>query len=120
MDISRLSIDQIAESGDTLTVGALARHRDVERSDVIKAGYPLMATAAPLISDPVVRNLGTIGGSLCHADPAGDWGSVMTVDVASAVYRSAFEDTTYYFCSAGCLSRFEEDPARFVAAVPGT
>ena len=44
----------------------------------------------------------------------------MTVDVASAVYRSTFEDTTYYFCSAGCLSRFEEDPARFVAAVPGT
>ena len=44
----------------------------------------------------------------------------MTVDVASAVYRSTFGDTTYYFCSAGCLSRFEEDPARFVAAVPGT
>ena len=44
----------------------------------------------------------------------------MTVDVASAMYRSTFEDTTYYFCSAGCQSRFEEDPARFVAAVPGT
>jgi xanthine dehydrogenase accessory factor len=44
----------------------------------------------------------------------------MTVDVASAVYRSTFEDTTYYFCSAGCLARFEEDPVRFVAAVPGT
>jgi YHS domain-containing protein len=36
------------------------------------------------------------------------------------VYRSTFEDTTYYFCSAGCMARFEEDPARFVAAVPGT
>jgi xanthine dehydrogenase accessory factor len=44
----------------------------------------------------------------------------MTVDVASAVYRSTFENTTYYFCSAGCLARFEEDPVRFVAAVPGT
>jgi xanthine dehydrogenase accessory factor len=44
----------------------------------------------------------------------------MTVDVASAMYRSTFEDTTYYFCSAGCMARFEEDPARFVAAVPGT
>ena len=43
----------------------------------------------------------------------------MTVDVASAVYRSTFEDTTYYFCSAGCLTRFEENPARFAAAVPG-
>ena len=43
----------------------------------------------------------------------------MTVDVASAVYRSTFEDTTYYFCSASCLATFEEDPARFAAAVPG-
>ena len=43
----------------------------------------------------------------------------MTVDVASAVYRSTFEDTTYYFCSASCLTRFEEDPARFAAAVRG-
>jgi xanthine dehydrogenase accessory factor len=41
----------------------------------------------------------------------------MTVDVA--LYRATFEDTTYYFCSAGCLTRFEEDPARFAAAVPG-
>jgi len=89
VDISRLSMDQIAESGDTLTVGALARHRDVERSDVIKAGYPLMATAAPLISDPVVRNLGTIGGSLCHADPAGDWGSVMLALGGSVLIGSA-------------------------------
>jgi aerobic carbon-monoxide dehydrogenase medium subunit len=89
VDISRLTLDQIAESGDTLTVGALTRHRDVERSDVIKAGYPLMATAAPLISDPVVRNLGTIGGSLCHADPAGDWGSVMLALGASVVIGSS-------------------------------
>ena len=89
VDISRLTLDQIAESGGTLTVGALARHRDVERSDVIKSGYPLMATAAPLISDPVVRNLGTIGGSLCHADPAGDWGSVMLALGASVVIGSS-------------------------------
>jgi carbon-monoxide dehydrogenase medium subunit len=41
-----------------------------------------------LISDPIVRNLGTIGGSLCHADPAGDWGSVMLALDASVVLRS--------------------------------
>jgi Cu+-exporting ATPase len=40
----------------------------------------------------------------------------MTVDVASARYRSIHEGTTYYFCSAGCLQRFEEDPAVFVTA----
>jgi aerobic carbon-monoxide dehydrogenase medium subunit len=88
VDIGRLGLDEIAESGDTLAVGALARHRDLERSDVVKAGYPVMATAAPLISDPVVRNLGTIGGSLCHADPAGDWGSVMLALGASVVIAS--------------------------------
>jgi len=89
IDISRLPLGAISESGDTLMVGALARHHDLERSDVVKAGYPLMATAAPLISDPVVRNLGTIGGSLCHADPAGDWGSVMLAMQASVVIGSA-------------------------------
>jgi len=88
VDISRLAMDEITESGDTLTVGALARHHDIERSDLIKAGYELMATAAPLISDPIVRNLGTIGGSLCHADPAGDWASVMLALQASVVIGS--------------------------------
>lgn len=92
VDISRLGLDEIAEAGDVLTVGALARHRDLERSDVIEASYPVMATAAPLISDPVVRNLGTIGGSLCHADPAGDWGSVMLALGASVVIGSARGD----------------------------
>src|SRR4029450_2753262 len=46
-----------------------------------------MAAAAPLISDPIVRNLGTIGGSLCHADPAGDWGSVRVALQGSGVPR---------------------------------
>ena len=44
----------------------------------------------------------------------------MTVDVADARYRTAHEGRTYYFCSAGCMERFEEDPARFAAAVRGT
>jgi carbon-monoxide dehydrogenase medium subunit len=88
VDIGRLGLDAIAESGDRLAIGALARHRDLERSDLLKARYPGMAAAAPLISDPIVRNLGTIGGSLCHADPAGDWGSVMLALRASVVLRS--------------------------------
>jgi xanthine dehydrogenase accessory factor len=43
----------------------------------------------------------------------------MTVDVGSAVYRSTYEDATYFFCSAGCLQRFREEPARFSASVRG-
>lgn len=89
VDIGRLGIDGITEADERLTVGALARHGDLERSEVLKARYPVMAAAAPLISDPIVRNLGTIGGSLCHADPAGDWGSVMLALEASVVLRSA-------------------------------
>ena len=88
IDIGRLGMDSIAEADGRLAIGALARHRDLERSDLLEARYPVMAAAAPLISDPIVRNLGTIGGSLCHADPAGDWGSVMLALQASVVLRS--------------------------------
>ena len=88
IDIGRLGMDSIAEADGHLAIGALARHRDLERSDLLKARYPVMAAAAPLISDPIVRNLGTIGGSLCHAAPAGDWGSVLLALQASVVLRS--------------------------------
>jgi aerobic carbon-monoxide dehydrogenase medium subunit len=58
----------------TLRIGALCRHVDLERSDMLN---PTMAAAAPLIADPIVRNRGTLVGSLCHADPQGDWASVV-------------------------------------------
>ncbi|WIX75797.1 xanthine dehydrogenase family protein subunit M [Amycolatopsis carbonis] len=60
-----------------LHVGALCRHADLERSQLLKAVQPTMAAAAPLIADPIVRNRGTLVGSLCHADPQGDWASVV-------------------------------------------
>src|SRR6202041_894736 len=46
-------------------------------SDLLKGAQPTMAAAAPLWADPLVRNRGTLVGSLCHADPQGDWASVM-------------------------------------------
>jgi carbon-monoxide dehydrogenase medium subunit len=61
----------------TIRVGALCRHADLEHSELLRAGQPTMAAAAPLIADPIVRNRGTLVGSLCHADPQGDWASVM-------------------------------------------
>ena len=45
---------------------------------MLSAEQPTMAAAAPLIADPIVRNRGTLVGSLCHADPQGDWASVVT------------------------------------------
>jgi aerobic carbon-monoxide dehydrogenase medium subunit len=62
----------------TIRIGALCRHADLERSSLLKDKQPVMAAAAPLIADPIVRNRGTLVGSLCHADPQGDWASVLT------------------------------------------
>ncbi|MGQ0669047.1 MAG: FAD binding domain-containing protein [Actinomycetota bacterium] len=90
VDINRIEgLDGLAEEGGWLRIGALARNQTLADSDLLRTRYPTMAAAAPLISDPIVRNLGTIGGSLAHADPAGDWGSVMLALGANVVVRSA-------------------------------
>jgi carbon-monoxide dehydrogenase medium subunit len=67
-----------ADADGTIRVGALCRHADLERSTVLAERQPTMAAAAPLVADPIVRNRGTLVGSLCHADPQGDWASVVT------------------------------------------
>src|SRR5438128_1183867 len=56
-----------------LRVGALARHIDFERSDLIRHRYPMLWDAARGIGDPLVRNRGTMAGAVAHADPAADW-----------------------------------------------
>ena len=66
-----------ADPDGTLHVGALCRHATLERSSLLAGTQPTMAAAAPLIADPIVRNRGTLVGSLCHADPQGDWASVV-------------------------------------------
>jgi carbon-monoxide dehydrogenase medium subunit len=66
-----------ADADGTLRIGALCRHADLEFSSLLKDTQPVMAAAAPMVADPLVRNRGTLVGSLCHADPQGDWASVM-------------------------------------------
>jgi aerobic carbon-monoxide dehydrogenase medium subunit len=80
VDINNVGgLDYHREDPDgTLRIGALCRHADLEHSELLKAKQPTMAAAAPLIADPIVRNRGTLVGSLCHADPQGDWASVVT------------------------------------------
>ncbi len=79
VDLNRVdALGGIAEQGDYLRIGAMARHAELEASELIGSRYPLIADAAAVIADPLVRNRGTTGGSLAHADPAGDLGSVMT------------------------------------------
>jgi aerobic carbon-monoxide dehydrogenase medium subunit len=67
-----------ADPDGTIRIGALCRHADLERSTLLTESQPTMAAAAPLVADPIVRNRGTLVGSLCHADPQGDWASVVT------------------------------------------
>jgi aerobic carbon-monoxide dehydrogenase medium subunit len=76
-----------ADPDGTLRIGALCRHADLERSELLKTTQPTMASAAPLIADPIVRNRGTLVGSLCHADPQGDWASVVLALGGSVVAR---------------------------------
>ncbi|HEX5297989.1 MAG TPA: FAD binding domain-containing protein, partial [Streptosporangiaceae bacterium] len=76
-----------ADPDGTLRIGALCRHYVLEHSDLLKSTQPTMASAAPLIADPIVRNRGTLVGSLCHADPQGDWASVVLALGGSVVAR---------------------------------
>jgi carbon-monoxide dehydrogenase medium subunit len=87
VDINNIGgLDYHREDADgTLHIGALCRHADLERSALLPGKQPTMAAAAPLIADPIVRNRGTLVGSLCHADPQGDWASVMVALGASVV-----------------------------------
>jgi aerobic carbon-monoxide dehydrogenase medium subunit len=75
-NVPGLDYHRLDANGD-LHVGALCRHADLERSSLLRSEQPTMAAAAPLIADPIVRNRGTLVGSLCHADPQGDWASVV-------------------------------------------
>ena len=75
VDINRIAgLDTLAEDGGTLRIGALVRHKTCERSELLRGRYGVLGAAAPQISDPIVRNLGTVCGSLAHADPAGRLG----------------------------------------------
>ena len=95
VDVNHVTgLDGITESDGMLRIGALVRHNALDASDVIKTRYPTIAAAAPLIADPLVRNLGTIGGSLAHADPAGDLGSVMLSLGGSVVLKSSGGERT--------------------------
>ena len=90
VDIGRLpSLSGIGRQNGDLSIGALVRHVDIERNAELPKLCPLLVEAVHWISDPLVRNRGTVAGSVCHADPSGDWGSVMLALGASLVAKSA-------------------------------
>lgn len=74
VDIARIkSLAYIREDGDKILIGATTTHYQLESSDLLKQICPLLPACAGSIGDVQVRNKGTIGGSLAHSDPAGDW-----------------------------------------------
>ena len=74
---------------DEVRIGAMTRHRELLESPELAALFPIFADAERVIADPLVRNRGTIGGSLCQADPSEDLSAVCTTLDASCVIRSA-------------------------------
>jgi len=70
-------LQDIRREGDTLTIGAMTRHAHVAASDEVKQAIPGLAVLAGGIGDPLVRNRGTIGGSIANADPAADYPSAV-------------------------------------------
>jgi aerobic carbon-monoxide dehydrogenase medium subunit len=86
IDINDLSeLGYIKQEGDQVLIGALTRHRELLESDLLFKLFPIIRDAEQVIADPVVRNRGTIGGSLCQADPAEDLSGVCSALHASAV-----------------------------------
>src|SRR6478735_7177136 len=74
---------------DEVRIGALTRHRELLESPELAAVFPIFADAEQVIADPIVRNRGTIGGSLCQADPSEDLTAVCTALDASCVIRGS-------------------------------
>ena len=86
-DLHELSYIRLA--GEEIRIGALTRHVDLLKSELLADHLPVFRDAETVIADPVVRNRGTIGGSLCQADAAEDLSSVCTALKAQAVIRGA-------------------------------
>jgi aerobic carbon-monoxide dehydrogenase medium subunit len=90
IDINDLTeLSYIREEGDEIRIGALTRHVDLLKSELLFRHASLFRDAEKVIADPVVRNRGTIGGSLCQADAAEDLSAVCTAAKAKAVIRGA-------------------------------
>ncbi|ODB80054.1 MULTISPECIES: FAD binding domain-containing protein [Micromonospora] len=89
IDINDLhdELGYIEAGPDELRIGALTRHRELLESATLTAAFPIFADAERVIADPIVRNRGTLGGSLCQADPSEDLSAVCTALGASCVIR---------------------------------
>jgi aerobic carbon-monoxide dehydrogenase medium subunit len=90
IDINDLTdLQRIWVTGDQLRIGAMVRHADLLDSAVVGEHYEILHDAERVIADPIVRNRGTIGGSLCHADPAEDLSAALAAIRADVVIKGS-------------------------------
>jgi carbon-monoxide dehydrogenase medium subunit len=88
VDINAIEgLGYLREQDGYLAVGAIARDYALERAPFIAERYPLLADASRVVADPIVRQMGTLVGSLCHNDPAGDWPVVALAARAEVTVR---------------------------------
>ncbi len=96
VDIGRVDdLRYVRDAGEQLAIGAMTRHHDIENDPLVQEHCPVVSYAAGLIGDPQVRHRGTIGGSLAHADPAGDFPAVLTALDAEVVVRGPDGERTH-------------------------
>ena len=92
VDLNRVpGLDFIKEEKGTLRIGAMTRQAALERSDLIRTKYPILADAVPLIADPLVRNRGTLGGNVANGDPGNDQPAIMIALGATFVAQGSKE-----------------------------
>src|SRR5579863_3797467 len=95
VDLGRLKdLNYIREEGGSLHIGATTTHYSVESSPLVRTKCPLLAAAAAAIGDVQVRNMGTIGGSVAHADPSADYPAALQALEAKLVLKGAKSERT--------------------------
>ena len=88
VDLNRIpGLDVLAEENGALRIGALVRENQIERSAVVRNRYPLLADAAAVVADPIVRNRATLCGNIAHADPANDHPAALLALDATAIVQ---------------------------------
>ena len=89
IDIGRIQdLSYIREEGNQIRIGAMTSHYQIESSDLLKQICPLLPECAGHIGDVQVRNKGTIGGSVAHSDPAGDWPAAVIARSTACKHRA--------------------------------
>ncbi|MEP6951160.1 MAG: xanthine dehydrogenase family protein subunit M [Ginsengibacter sp.] len=102
VDISKIpSLKGIRENNGEIIIGAATTHNDISENDIIKTHLPFFSEGAAMIGDTQVRNYGTIGGSLAHADPSADWPALIlaadaTIDVQGSTGRRSMKATDFF------------------------